>query len=322
MTAATASGIMPPAKKGKRMIPVIDPRRVVPGWGFGPGAPAFGLVSTVATDSRGNAYVLCRTPWPAMHVFEPGGRFLRTWTEHAFVQPHGLWIAPDDRVYTTDTGDHTVRIFTAAGELVQTIGTPGETGAPGMPFNAPTRVVAGPSGDLFVSDGYGQNRIHRFSPDGRLRHSWGEPGSAPGQFDTPHSLWVDERERVYVVDRGNGRIQVFAGDGAFVAEWAGFRFPHDVFITAAGVVLVTDCAPRVPDATVPYHQTMPPAPVRGFTRDGISLGGTGAAGAAPGQFLDCPHSLWIDRHGDVYVGEVVTPDRLQKFAHVSADRDS
>jgi DNA-binding beta-propeller fold protein YncE len=303
----------PQVSEGMQMPIVIDPRRVVPGWGFGPDAPAFGLISTVATDSRGTVYVLCRTPWPAMHRFTAEGRFLGTWTEHVFVQPHGLWIAPDDRIYTTDTGDHTIRIFTPEGRLLQTISSPGQTGAPGMPFNAPTRVVAGPTGDLFVSDGYGQNRIHRFSAAGRLLHSWGEPGSGPGQFDTPHSLWVDESERVYVVDRANGRVQIFTGGGGFITEWTGFRFPHDIFFAAAGTVLVTDCAPREPASSEPYHQTMDPAPIRRYTRDGAGLGGTGRSGDGPGEFLDCPHAIWIDRTGDTYVSEVTTHNRIQKF---------
>ena len=269
------------------MPPTIDPGRVVPGWGFGPDAPAFGLVSTVATDARGRVFVLCRTPNPAIHVFTAEGSFLETWA-YPFVQPHGLWIGPDDRVFTTDTGDHTVRIFSAAGELRQTIGTPGQPGAPGMPFNQPTRAVACPSGDIFVTDGYGQNRVHRFSPDGRLRLSWGEAGSGPGQFDTPHSLWVDGDERVYVVDRANGRVQVFTGYGAFIVEWAGFRFPHDIFRAADGTFLVTDCAPRLPDTTVPYHESMFPAPIRRFSRDGHSL--AGPAFPATG-----PANSWIAR---------------------------
>lgn len=292
----------------------IDPRRAVPGWGFGPDAPAFGLVSTVATAARGTVYVLCRAPRPAMHCFAPDGRFLRTWTAHAFVNPHGLWIGPDGRVFSTDTGDHTVRIFTPDGALLQTLGTPGQPGAPGMPFNQPTRAVAGPSGDIFVSDGYGQNRVHRFAPDGRLLHSWGEPGSGPGQFDTPHSLWVDADERVYVVDRGNGRVQVFDGDGAFVSAWEGFRFPHDIFLAPDGTFLVTDCAPREPASDLPYHRTMPAAPIRRYTRDGAFLGGTGRSGDGPGEFPDCPHAIWIDPEGACYVSEVVSHDRLQKFS--------
>jgi DNA-binding beta-propeller fold protein YncE len=310
--------MMPRTKKGDGMAAHIDPRRVVPGWGQDPAQPALGLVTAVATDSSGTAYVLCRSPHAVMRLFDPAGRLLRSWTEHAFVQPHGLWIGPDDRVCATDIGDHTVRVFTTAGELVQTLGMPGAVGAPGKPFNQPTRAVIGPSGDFYVADGYGQNRIHRIAPDGALVRSWGEAGTGPGQFDTPHSLWVDRRERVYVVDRGNGRVQVFEGDGTFVSAWGDLCFPHDVFVTADGIVLVTDCAPRRPDASEPYHQALPAHPIRIFADDGALIGETGEAGAAIGQFLDCPHSLWVDPWGDIYVSEVVTPDRLQKFRRSDA----
>jgi hypothetical protein len=291
----------------------VDPDRVVAGWGAGPNAPELGLVSTVATDSSGTVYVLCRSPHAVMHVFSRDGEYLRSWTEHRFVQPHGLWIGNDDLIFTTDTGDHTVRVFTTDGSLIQTIGTPGRTGQPGAPFNAPTRAVVGPSGDIFVSDGYGQNRVHRFSAKGRLLCSWGEPGSGPGQFDTPHSLWVDGEERVHVVDRGNGRVQVFDGDGGFLDQWTGLRYPHDIYRFGPGVFAVTDCAPRVPDVEDPYHWTMPANPIRLFSADGEPLGGTGRSGDGQGEFLDCPHSMWIDPFGDIYVSEVVTPNRLQKF---------
>jgi DNA-binding beta-propeller fold protein YncE len=302
------------------MLPIVDPARVVSNWPDDASRFDFGLVSTLATDSQNRVFVLCRTPKPAMHVFTAAGAAIGPWTAHAFVQPHGLWIAPDDRVLVTDTGDHTVRIFDRDGVLLQTLGTPGVAGAPGEPFNAPTRAVLGPTGDLFVSDGYGQARVHRFAPDGRLIRSWGEPGSGPGQFDTPHSVWVDEEEGVFVVDRGNARVQVFDGEGQFRFEWGGFRFPHDIFITHQGLVVVTDCAPRVEGDATPYHQTMWPTPIRLFAKSGELLGSTGRSGDGAGEFLDCPHAIWIDRAGDIYVSEVVTHNRLQKFRGIrSAD---
>jgi hypothetical protein len=247
-----------------------------------------------------------------MHVFDADGNFLRSW-KYPFVQPHGLWIGPDDRIFTTDLGDQTVRMFTTDGYLLQTLGSPGLVGAPGMPFNGPTRAVAAPSGDIYVADGYGQNRVHRFGPDGRLLHSWGEAGAGPGQFETPHSLWVDHRERVHVVDRGNSRVQLFDGDGRFISAWTGFCWPHDIFLMTDGTALVTDCAPRMPDASLPYHEIMPSQPIAVVSPTGEETARLGQAGAGPGQFLDCPHSIWIDPNGDVYVSEVITPNRLQKF---------
>jgi hypothetical protein len=298
------------------LVPQITPVRVVPGWGRGADAPDLGLISTVATDTRGVVYVLCRAPRAVMHVFAADGRFVRSW-EYPFVQPHGLWIGPDDRVFTTDLGDQTVRIFTTEGELLQTLGRPGVVGEPGMPFNGPTRAVAGPSGDVYVGDGYGQNRVHRFSADGRLLHSWGEDGAGPGQFETPHSLWVDRQERVHVVDRGNSRVQIFHGNGQYIEEWTGLCWPHDIFFTPDGVAIVTDCAPREPGTPRPYYDVMPAQPIAVFATTGEQTARWGKSGAGRGEFLDCPHSVWIDPAGDVYVSEVITPNRLQKFARGS-----
>jgi len=290
---------------------VVDPEAVVPGWGFGTGVDDFGLISAVATDSDGGVYILSRVPKGIMHRFDADGTWLGDW-EFPFLAPHGLWIGPDDRVFVTDTGEHVVRIFDRHGILMQTIGSPGVIGAPGTPFNMPTRAVQGPSGDIYVSDGYGQNWVHRFSPDGKLRASWGGDGSEPGRFQTPHSIWVDADERVYVVDRANGRVQVFDDQGAVLAIWDGFSFPHDIFQTRSGTFIVTDCATRDDDSR-PYHEQLPAHPLVELNAGGERIGITGASGIGPGEFPDCPHSLWISPLGAVYVTEVVSHNRLQTF---------
>jgi DNA-binding beta-propeller fold protein YncE len=290
---------------------VVDPEAAVPGWGFETGIDDFGLISTVATDSDGGVYVLSRVPKGALHRFDADGNWLGDW-EFPFPAPHGLWISPDDRVFVTDTSEHVVRIFDRDGNLLQTIGTPGQKGEPGKPFNLPTRAVQGPSGDIYVSDGYGQNWVHRFSADGNLILSWGGDGSEPGEFQTPHAIWVDADERVYVVDRANGRVQVFDNAGTVLAIWDGFCFPHDIYQTASGTFIVTDCATREDDSR-PYHEQMPEHPLIELTADGQRVGATGASGLGPGEFPDCPHSVWISPAGDVYVTEVVSHNRLQKF---------
>ncbi|TXG81535.1 MAG: hypothetical protein E6R14_07725 [Thermomicrobiales bacterium] len=290
---------------------VVDSAAVVPGWGFGTGVDDFGLISTVATDSEGGVYVLSRVPKGAMHRFDADGNWLGDWA-FPFSAPHGLWIGQDDRVFITDTDEHVVRIFSRDGELRQTIGTPGKKGEPGKPFNMPTRAVQGRSGDIYVSDGYGQNWVHRFRADGELIVSWGGDGSAPGEFQTPHGLWVDADERVYVVDRANARVQVFDNAGMVLAIWDGFCFPHDIYQTPSGAFIVTDCATRDDDSR-PYHEQMPAHPLIELTADGERLGATGTSGVGPGEFLDCPHSLWVSPSGEVYVSEVISNNRLQKF---------
>jgi sugar lactone lactonase YvrE len=269
------------------------------------------LISTVATDSAGSVYVLSRMPKGVLHRFDPDGTWLGDW-DYPFPAPHGLWISPDDRVFITDTDEHVVRIFDRDGNLLQTIGTPGQKGEPGKPFNLPTRAVQGPSGDIYVSDGYGQNWVHRFAADGTHITSWGGDGSEPGQFQTPHCIWVDADERVYVVDRANGRVQIFGNNGTVLAIWDGFCFPHDIFQTAGGTFIVTDCATRDDDSR-PYHEQMPAQPLVELDADGNRIGATGVSGDGPGEFLDCPHSLWVSPDGSVYVSEVITQNRLQKF---------
>lgn len=293
------------------MVFALEAAAVVPGWGFGTGVDDFGLISTVATDSHGTVYVLSRMPKGIMHRFEPDGTWLGDW-DFPFAAPHGLWIGADDRVFVTDTEEHVVRIFDREGVLMQTIGNAGERGAPGQPFNMPTRAVAGPSGDIYVSDGYGQNWVHRFRADGTHVTSWGGDGSEPGQFQTPHCIWVDADERVYVVDRANGRVQVFDANGAVLAIWDGFCFPHDLFQLADGTFVVTDCATRDDDSR-PYYEQMPAQPLILLNADGERIGATGASGDGAGMFFDCPHSVWVAASGDVYVSEVIAHNRLQKF---------
>ena len=180
-----------------------------------------GILSSVACDRRGRVYLCSREPDPKILVYDADGARLDAWTHAAFRHPggiHGISVAADDTLYLTDVLDHVVHRFTLDGTLLRTLGTAGRPGPPGQPFNRPTQAFAAPSGDLYVADGYGQTRIHRFAADGTLIASWGEPGSGPGQFDTPHSIGVDRHGQVWVADRQNFRVQVFDAGGRFIRE--------------------------------------------------------------------------------------------------------
>ena len=269
-------------------------------WGRGPGGvPELGLVSGVACDSADRVYVFVRLPRAEMLVFDPTGRLLARWGEGQFRHPHGAWMSPRDELYLTDRDAHLVMRWTADGKLLQTWGTPGQTGAPGAPFNQPTRAALAPDGEMYVSDGYGQSRAHRFGADGKLRSSWGQPGSGPGDFGLPHDVWVDPRGRVLVCDRPNNRVQHFDREGRCVGEWAGLEAPQQVFVRGE-IAYVAEAGQRI---TV-------------MSLDGQVLARWGSRGPAPEQFTDSPHSIWVDSRGDVYVGEVVAPDRFQKFIRV------
>jgi DNA-binding beta-propeller fold protein YncE len=279
-----------------------------------------GEAVAVACDRRDRVFVFLRGPQP-VRVYERDGTFLTAWGEEQFVRPHGLFIGSDDTVYCTDDCGHTVRAFTAEGRLLLTLGTrgqPSDTGATSIdyrtircsagPFHFPTNLALGPSGDLYVTDGYGNARVHRFTPDGRLLLSWGEPGRGPGQFHVPHGLAVDAEGTVYVADRENSRIQLFTPEGLYQGEWTDVARPCQIFIDARQQwVYVAELGLRAGrwPGMGPAEPGAPGGRVSVFDRQGTlrARWGGGENPCAPGDFF-APHGLWVDSHGDLYVAEV------------------
>jgi DNA-binding beta-propeller fold protein YncE len=294
--------------------------RVVATWPGFPGNGPHGEAVAVACNRRDRVFVFLRGPGP-VRVYERDGTFVTSWGEGQFVRPHGLFIGGDDTVYCTDDCGHTVRAFTPEGRLLWTLGTPGQpsdTGATSMdyrtiqrsagPFHFPTNLALGPSGDLYVTDGYGNACVHRFAPDGRLLHSWGQPGRGPGEFLVPHGLAVDDEGTVYVADRENSRIQLFSPEGHYRGEWSDVARPCQIFIAPGEPwVYVAELgfrAGRWP-GTGPAEPVAPGGRVSIFDRQGTlrARWGGGENPCAPGDFF-APHGLWVDSHGDLYVAEV------------------
>lgn len=276
-------------------------------------------VVAVATDAEDHVYVFNRGEHAVM-VFNPDGTFLHSWGEGLFARPHGIFIGPDDAVYCTDDLDHTVRKFTPDGRLLLTLGTsgkPSNTGATsvdyrtilrfGPPFHFPTNLALSPEREMYVCDGYGNARVHKFSSDGRLIFSFGEPGNGPGQFQVPHGIAVDRQGTVYVADRENSRIQLFTPDGRFLSEWTDVARPCQIFIDEAGNVFVAELGFRAgmwPGTTAPTADA-PGGRVSIFDRHGElqARWGGGQNPCAPGDFF-APHGICVDSHGDIYVAEV------------------
>jgi NHL repeat len=201
-------------------------------WNFGeadqPGPPRTSVKGAVAAN--GDVYVLCRAAHPVL-VFDAEGRFITSWGEGQFSSfVHGLTIDHAGNVWIADSGLHTVTQHGPDGRLLRTLGMRGAA-APtlyGKPFNMPTGVAFASTGEMFVSDGYGNRRVHCFSSDGELKHSWGAPGVGPGQFALVHFITADAEDRLYVCDRENHRIQIFATTGEVLAQWTGFTMPSDI----------------------------------------------------------------------------------------------
>ena len=271
----------------------------------------------VASDSRDRVYVFNRGEHPVI-VFERDGTFVKSWGEGRFGRAHGIHIGQDDSVYLTDDFRHTVQKFTLDGELLMTLGEsgrPSDTGVEGNdyrtiqrgagPFNQPTNVALTPQGEIYVTDGYGNARVHKFSARGELLFSWGEPGAGPGQFNLPHGIAVDSDGVVYVADRENDRLQLFQPDGTFISEWTQVSRPAQVFIDPEDRIYVAEIGWRC--GLFPGVVPVDPggAYVSVLDREGNVLDRWGGSEnpCAPGDFY-APHDVWVDRFGDVYVGEV------------------
>ena len=264
-------------------------------WGQNPDGRVLGINSGIAVDSADRVYVIDREPDPAIVVFDRDGRYLHSWGEDIFPLPHEIWISPDDRVFIPDCKDHSVRVCSPLGEVLQTLGTPGTPGSPGEPFNMPTRAVQAPTGEIYVSDGYGQCFVHCFEADGTWKHSWGGKGENAGQFTLPHNIFVTPTGNVAVADREpNNRLQFFDRDGAFLSTWPGRLTPCGLFIDAEGMVFVAEGGG-----------------VSIFSPGGRLLSRFVVTGG-PDDRPHGAHSLWLDKHGDLYVGEVGVENLVHK----------
>lgn len=252
---------------------------VEPAWARLPDGAPFGIVCGVAVDGADRVYVYARGPRPVT-VFAPDGRFLGSWGEDLIWDAHGIHVGHDDAVYLTDRDAHEVLKCTLDGAVLLRLGTRG-VAALEAPFNHPTAVAVAPDGELYVTDGYANSRVHRFAADGRHLASWGAPGSGPGEFRVPHGVWVTRSGRVIVCDRDNLRVQVFDRDGRHLATWADFFRPTSVFQDADGVLYVTDLSSRL---TVMHE-------------DGTIL-------TRIRIMVDGGHAVWGNRRGDLFVAEI------------------
>ena len=297
-----------------------------PGW-------AFYDIGGIGIDTNDRVYIFNRSEHPLM-IFENDGVFAGNWGEDYFVRPHGTRITPQGELFCTDDMTHLVSKFTLTGELLMTLGekdNPSDTGyredpdlitslksikRGGEPFNRPTGVALSSSGEIYISDGYGNARVHKFSPDGDLILSWGEPGTSPSEFMLPHNVWVDRKDSVWIPDRENSRIQIFDSQGIFITAWYDVSRPSDIYIDNNDVVYVSEIG----------HAGDTGPRISLFTIDGevITRWGNDMIDHMTDLFIS-PHAISVDSRGDIYVGEVAMThsglDRgnrvVQKFRRVS-----
>jgi DNA-binding beta-propeller fold protein YncE len=279
---------------------VADWARLPEGWDFRE-------VVDVVVGSHDRVYVFNRGEHPLM-VFEPDGSFIRAWGEGSFTRPHGLTLALDEQLgevlYCVDDDGHWIGKFSLDGDLLMAIGQRGEA-APrcsGQPFNRPTKVAIDPkTGELYISDGYGNARVHKYTADGRHLFCWGDFGVEPGQFNLPHSICADRQGNLYVADRENHRIQMFDDQGNYLAQWHDLHRPCGLHI--AGDSVYVGQLPTQLDLNADYPNLGACVTVHDLTGRRLARLGAARPGDGPGQFT-APHGIAVDSRGDVYVGEV------------------
>ena len=270
-----------------------------------PNGERFGLVSRVAADSHDRIYVFQRKDPPVV-VFDRTGKYLGAWGTGEIEDPHGLKIV-DDVVYTTDRTGSVAKSFTLEGKSILELGQRGVysdtgcTGAPWLavraagPFNHPTEMIPHPNGDIYVTDGYRNARVHRFTHDGKLVMSWGAPGKEPGEFHLPHSIATDPDGRLFVADRANRRIQIFSPDGKFLDQWTGMGGPNDISRGADGTFYIAEQEHDGKPAYICVRDVNGAVLTRLESRH--------------------VHGVGVDSHGDIYAG--LTVDRgVDKFVRV------
>jgi hypothetical protein len=208
--------------------------QVVENWAqFPEGVTKWGGATGVDIDSRGHIYVFHRNESMPIMAFDRNGKFIRAWGQGMFKTTHFLRTDHDGNVWVTDRGDHQVFKFSREGKLLMTLGRKGVIGDNESrdAFNGVADLVIAKNGNIFIADGESTNtRVVQYSRDGKFVRWWGGLGTAPGQFDEPHSIAIDSKGRLYVGDRRNKRVQIFDQDGKFIDQWTHLGTPWGVFV--------------------------------------------------------------------------------------------
>jgi len=325
-----------------------NPYETVRNWGVLPDGRSWGSVSAIHVDIDGvsiwagdrcGANSCATSDVDPIVKLDPDGNVVRSFGAGLIIWPHGMDVDAEGNVWIADARaatardleknpaaagkGNTVMKFSPTGELLMTLGTPGEAGDPPTHFDAPNDVLVAPDGSIFVADTHGaqfqdepgpnsKSRISKFAPDGTFITSFGEWGFEEGQFRSPHALAMDSLGRLFVADRGNRRIQIFDQRGRHLDTWYQFSRISGLFIDANDMLYAIDSESddnynpgwrkglRVGSARtgevmyfVPAHESARPS----------GMGGIGSMG----------EGVTVDRNGVVYAGEVGPIQGITKF---------
>ncbi len=298
-----------------KLVDLSTRYKVDPAWPRRPDDAKWGDMPGIAVDAKDQVYLFTRGD-PPVQVYQTGGKFVRSWGKEEVVKAHGIRFGPDGNVWLADNGKHVVMQFTPEGKLLRTFGTPGKLGCDRTHFNQPTDMVATKTGDVFISDGYGNSRVVHFDARGRFVKAWGKFGNAPGQFDLPHGIVVDSKGKLYVADRNNGRVQVFDQEGKFLAQWTGLMVPWGFWINDKDEIWTCGSSPMPKKGKwrglPPKDQVLMKFDTSGKVLEAWSVPMVvKGAKPQPGQ-MNWLHAVALDSKGNIYLGDI-KGRRAQKY---------
>jgi peptidylamidoglycolate lyase len=316
-----------PTKKGKG-TDTATKYELVKDWPQLPGNFILGNPTGIGIDNNQNIVVFHRAyrKWPLfgslprsfitdntiITLDKESGKILYSWGSNLFIMPHGLRVDHNDNIWVTDVGLNQVFKFTHEGKLLIKLGEAKVAGNDKEHFNQPTDVAVERDGSFYVSDGYGNSRIIKFSSSGKYLFEWGTKGNKNGEFNIPHGIAIDEKVNVYVADRENNRIQVFDSSGKFLKKFDDNRFGNICAVSFGKNKSKLFAADDLSFLKIKHRGS----DVFIFDTSGNVQTRFGRSG-----FYDGPigwfHDMAIDNDENIYIGDILN-NKILKFKKVSS----
>ncbi|MEO5594662.1 MAG: peptidyl-alpha-hydroxyglycine alpha-amidating lyase family protein [Chitinophagaceae bacterium] len=285
-----------------------------------------GTPTGIGIDSNQNIFIFHRAgrKWPLdgsmyktriaaktiLLLDSDNGKIINSWGDNLFIMPHGLTVDPNNNIWVTDVGLHQVFKFNSDGELLMTLGKAIIPGNDSTHFNLPTDVAVTKAGSFYVSDGYGNSRVVKFSATGQYLFEWGVKGDKKGEFNLPHAIELDNMENVYIADRENNRIQAFTSTGKFIKQWT-----NESFGKISSVVFERKHRNFLAvDYFISSLDTVFSSAIILFNKEGDFLTRFGEKDGVKCWY----HNIAVDNQGNIYITDILG-DKIKKFIKLPVD---